>query len=177
MTIISEFKRLFRGEDTAASLMIKAKRENRDYIEPVRGDRAQAAAVIFGGEKTAAGVRVNETQSLSISAVYACVRVLSESISSLPLKVFERSGDSRQAAMMHPLYNILHLSGNDIMTAMKMRELMVVHLLLWGNSYSEIERDRGGRIVALWPIHPGRVSGEDDQDEWFAAPGLPGVKS
>lgn len=131
--------------------------ESRAYIEPIRGDNADVARLVFGGGRTSAGVAVSEVQSLSISAVYSCVRVLAESISSLPLKLYERSGRARATATNHSLYDVLQVQGNDLMSAMKMREVMVVHLLLWGNSYSEIERDNGGRIVALWPVHPIRV--------------------
>ena len=169
---LTEFvKGIFGGSPTPASLMIQEqqkresvaveqveKEETRAFIEPIRGDNSDVASLIFGTGRTAAGVSVSELSSLTISAVYAAVRVLAETISSLPFKLYERDrAGGRNVAMNHPVYELLQVQGNDIMPAMKMREVMCVHLLLWGNSFSEIERNNGGRIVALWPIHPVRV--------------------
>lgn len=111
----------------------------------------------LGAGKTDAGVSVTEEHSMRIGAVYACVRVLSESVASLPLHVYRREGDKRTLADNHPLYKLLHSQPNREMTSFQWREVMMAYLTLWGNAYSQIERDSQGRIVALWPIHPGRV--------------------
>jgi len=107
---------------------------------------------------TQSGVLVNETLALNLSAVYACTQVLSQTIGSLPLIVYQRTSDGKSRAMQHPLYRILHDSPNREMTSMSWRQAMLLHLCLWGNHYSEIERDSRKNPVALWPITPWRVT-------------------
>jgi len=107
---------------------------------------------------TQSGVLVNETLALNLSAVYACVQVLSQTIGSLPLIVYQRTADGKARAVKHPLYRVLHDAPNPEMTSMSWRQAMLLHLCLWGNHYSEIERDSGGNPVALWPITPWRVN-------------------
>lgn len=112
----------------------------------------------ISGTTTKSGMRISEEKSMRIIAVYACVRVISESIASLPFKVYRSEGRARHPEPSHPLYEILQSRSNDIMNAMTYRELILVHLCLWGNHYSEIERNGAGEIVALWPIEPWRVT-------------------
>lgn len=111
----------------------------------------------LGAAPTASGVAVNEETAMRISAVYACVRVLSESVAMLPLKLYRRDGRARELASGHPLYRVLHRRPNRLMSAMQLREVMMVHLALWGNAYCEIQRDGAGQVVGLWPIPPHRV--------------------
>ena len=153
----------FKKVDTPADLLRRAQvahepEEQRALIGPIKATSHDLSASIFSSGPTASGAAITETNSLAIAAVYAAVRVLSESVSSLPLKVYRRAGRSRDTATSHPLYSVLHDQGNDIMSAMKLREVMMVHLLLWGNSFSEIQTNGRGDIVGLWPIHPGRVT-------------------
>ena len=111
----------------------------------------------FEGRETSSGVHINETVALGIPAVYACIRVLTEAIASLPLITYERfdNGD-RERARGFSLYKLLHDSPNPLMTSFELRELLVGHLCLRGNAFCYIERDNG-EIVALWPLHPDRV--------------------
>ena len=112
---------------------------------------------IFGGRATASGARVTPASALTVAAVYKCVNVLATDIASLPLKLYRRTPQGRELAREHPLYSLLQVRGNDVMTAMKLRELIVVYLALWGNFFAELQRDGRGRVVAVWPIHPARV--------------------
>lgn len=108
---------------------------------------------------TDAGETITPETSLQISAVYACVRVLSESIASLPLKVYERNDDgSRREAVGHPAYRLLHDRPNPAMTSFVAREVQVASLAMRGNAYLEKIRDRSGVLRELWPIKPGRVT-------------------
>jgi len=117
------------------------------------------------GTPTAAGVTVNEGNALQISAVWACVKVISETIASLPLFVFRRSGgNDRQAMLDHPLHNLLHTEPNPQMTSMQFRETLQMHVLTWGNGYAAIERAGGLKPTALWPIDPSRVDIEINPD-------------
>lgn len=135
----------------------------RDWL----GKRALTLVNFDGSIKSrpsASGIDITEENSLEISAVMACVRVLADAIASLPHKLFEQIDGGRVEARMHPLYSILHDMPNPLMTSYTFREVMMLHLLLWGNFYAEIQRATNGRIVALWPIAPKRVKVELFED-------------
>jgi HK97 family phage portal protein len=113
---------------------------------------------IFGsgwGPATYTGKHVNENTALNYSAVFACVRVLSFSVASLPLILYRRTADNgRERAIDLPLYEVLHDTPNPEMTSFNWTALVMTHALTWGNAYSEIEYNGGGRPVALWPLNP-----------------------
>ena len=90
--------------------------------------------VVFG--KSATGAKVNEFTAMQTTAVYACVRILAESIAGLPLHVYEYRGNGKERVPGHPLYFLLHDSPNPEMTSFIFRETAMIHLLLWGNSFS-----------------------------------------
>ena len=82
---------------------------------------------LFGG--TSSGKAVNETTAMQTSAVYACVRILAESVAGLPLHVFERSSDGGKVVnTRHPLYRLLHDEPNHEMTSFVFREHKRCHL-------------------------------------------------
>ncbi|MSV23704.1 phage portal protein [Selenomonas sp. WCA-380-WT-3B 3/] len=116
---------------------------------------------VFG--KSASGKNVNEFTAMQTTAVYACVRILAESIASLPLHVYEYKGQGKERVPQHPLYFLLHDSPNPEMTSFIFRETAMIHLLLWGNSYSQIIRDGMGRVVGLYPLLPDRMSVDRDE--------------
>lgn len=111
-----------------------------------------------GGYASSAGVEINEQTSLSCMAVYAAVRLLSETVGSLPGHVMRQTDVGKEKALSHPLYALIHEQPNPEQTAMEWRETAMCHLLLRGNHYSEKQYDNGGRLIALWPIHPDRVA-------------------
>ena len=89
---------------------------------------------LFG--QTAAGKAVNERTAMQTTAVYACVRILAESIACLPLAIYRRWEGGKEIAYEHPLYFLLHDSPNAEMTRFVLRETLMAHLLLWGNAYA-----------------------------------------
>ncbi|ADL50550.1 phage portal protein [Clostridium cellulovorans] len=103
-----------------------------------------------------AGVIVNEETAMRTTAVYACVRVIAETIASLPLPLYKRLLRGKEKATYHPLYTVLHDMPNSEMTSFSFRETMMTHLLLWGNAYAQIIK-RGNKISELWPLHPAYV--------------------
>jgi HK97 family phage portal protein len=103
-----------------------------------------------------AGIVVNEETAMRTSAVYACVRVIAETVASLPLPLYKRLPRGKEKATYHPLYTVLHDMPNSDMTSFSFRETMMTHLLLWGNAYAQITR-RGNQIVELWPLHPAYI--------------------
>jgi HK97 family phage portal protein len=106
------------------------------------------------GTETASGVAVNQDTALKLSAVYACVRVLAETVASLPLHVYQRIERGKDRAPNHPLYDILHSAPNPVMTSFQFRETLMGHLALWGNAYAEIQYGNNGQVQALWPLRP-----------------------
>ena len=109
--------------------------------------------------RSTGGVHVTPETALQISAVWACVSLISKDIAASVWQVMKESpnGD-RKSLRRSPLYRLLNVAPNPEMTAFEFRESILVAALLWGNGYAEIERDGGGRPIALWPLHPERVS-------------------
>lgn len=107
---------------------------------------------------TTAGIQVNELSSLRSTAVLGCVRILSETVASLPLPVYEVLPDGgKKPARDHPLYTVLHDLPNPEMTSFNLRETLIVHAALWGNAYCEIVSDGVGNVRELWPFRPDRM--------------------
>src|ERR1700722_11224475 len=110
------------------------------------------------GYQTATGIRVSPESAMRVAAVFSCVRVVAETIASLPLIIYKRLPDGgKQRATEHPLYSLLHDSPNEWQTAFEFVEMMQAHLELRGNSYSLIQSGNGNPIDALIPLHPDRV--------------------
>jgi HK97 family phage portal protein len=116
---------------------------------------------IFNGGRTDSGMRVSEMTALQVGTVFACVNLISDGISSLPLQVYERSLEGKRLrkvlAFTHYLYPLLSNSPNPEMTAATFFKTLMLHALMWGNAYAEIERDAAGRPKALWPRNPART--------------------
>lgn len=107
------------------------------------------------GSPSYSGKSVTATNALTLSTVWACVRLVSGTISSLPLMVYQDgANDSRKIAKAHPLYGLLHDSPNADQTALDFWQFMCVSLELWGDAFARITRGRGGKIIALTPLRP-----------------------
>jgi HK97 family phage portal protein len=118
---------------------------------------AEALDRIFASNPSHAGPVVTHDNALTLSAVFACVRLISGAVSTLPLKVYKRLEDGEEVSKSHPLYARLRYRPNPAMTAASFRWAMQTHMLLWGNAYAEIERNQAGQPLHLWPLHPSRV--------------------
>lgn len=103
------------------------------------------------------GVKVDEEKAMEHSAVYASVRIIAETIASLPLNVYAEENGEKNKAKNNYLYKLLHNKPNDIMTSFVWRETLVAHLLLWGNHYSKLELGNDGSIKSIWPLLPGKM--------------------
>ena len=113
-------------------------------------DAAGYRAAIQGGRPSSAGVDA----ALQLSTVWACVRLIAETISTLPLIMYERKNGARVIATNHPLYLLIHDSPNADMTAVEFWEAVISQLCLWGNSYVLKAFNGAGKIVALTPLNP-----------------------
>ena len=138
------FIRLFRARD-----------------KPGATDSVSSAPTFYFGS-SAAGKSVTASTAIQMSTVYACVRVIAETIASLPLHVYQNQGEGSVKAPEHPLYRILHDEPNAEMTSFILREVMLTHLLIYGNAYCQILRNGRGHILGLYPLLPDRM--EVDRD-------------
>ena len=107
---------------------------------------------------TSSGKVVNERTAIQTTAVYACVRVLSEAIAALPLHTYRHTSNGKEKAVDHNLYHLLHNEPNPEMTSFVFRETLMGHLLLWGNAYAQIIRDGRGKVIALYPLMPDKMT-------------------
>jgi HK97 family phage portal protein len=118
---------------------------------------------LTGGLQSYTGKVVTEGNALTFSGVLACVNVISDTVASIPLFLYEKNQDTRTKARDHPLYGLLHDQPNPEMTSASFRAMMQVHLLLWGNAYAEIQWGNDGYPKALWPLNPSTTVMEREQ--------------
>lgn len=119
-------------------------------LSDVRGYRADVGTM--GGN--AAGQNVTVNSALQLSVVWACVRLIAETISTLPLFLYQKNGALRELAPNHPLYTLIHDQPNADMTAVEFWEAVVSQLCLWGNSYVLKSFNSLGQIIAITPLLP-----------------------
>lgn len=106
---------------------------------------------LFGGGRTDSNEIVTPLTAMQQTTVYACVRILADQPAQLPLHVMEIHERGKKIALDHPYYDLLALNPNPDMSSMTWRKTLGAQLQLWGNAYSEIQRNGGGQAVALWP--------------------------
>jgi len=116
------------------------------------------SAYSFFFSPSSSGKTVNERTALQTTAVYACVRILAETIASLPLHTYRHTAGGKEKAADHPLYYLLQTEPNPEMTSFVFRETLMGHLLLWGNAYAQIIRDGRGKVIALYPLLPNKMT-------------------
>lgn len=127
-----------------------------DYL-PESGNWITIMGSAFGGEAAPSGVKLTVENAMRLSAVFACVRAVSDTVTTLPLHVFqaqEFNGRSVERRIWeHPIAQLLSNPCPELSDT-EFWEIVVWGVELRGNSYSEIERDNYGQPVALWPLNP-----------------------
>lgn len=109
------------------------------------------------------GIAFSEGRAMTSATAYACTRARAETLASLPAIVYSQvSKVIRERAHGTDAWYLLHDEPNPNMSAMTFYELMNMRQVNRGNGFAEIERDRSDRPIALWPIHPSRVSPRRD---------------
>lgn len=141
---MSIFKGLFKSRD----------KPQNSYDSP-------SYSYFFG--RTHAGKPVNDRTAMQHTAVYACVRVLSEAIAQLPLHVYQYTESGKERVPQHPLYFLLHDQPNPEMTSFVFRETLMSHLLIYGNAYAQILRNGRGEVMGLYPLMPNRIKMDRDE--------------
>lgn len=109
----------------------------------------------------AGGLRVapaDPATALQVAAFLACVRVLSESVAQLPCHLYRVNADgTKEKAVDHPLYALLHDRPNPWQSSYEFRETLVAHTATWGNGFAR-KVYRSGVVAELWPMHPSQVT-------------------
>lgn len=124
------------------------------------------ANTLLGGPNfaTASGANVTPDNSLKQSTVYLCVKILSESIASLPLMVYRRKkSGGKDVATDHPLYTLLHDSPNDTQNSFEFREFLQASLALRGNGYAYKLHDNGNNLIKIIPLSTSHVQPRQDK--------------
>ena len=122
---------------------------------------SRSETYFFG--RSNSGKPVNDRTALQLVAVYACIRVLSESIAQLPIHIYQHTDNGKEKVTNHALYPLLHDQPNHEMTSFVFREVMMSHLLIYGNAYAQIIRNNGGRIVGIYPLMADRMKVDRDE--------------
>ena len=110
--------------------------------------------ISFGG---LGNTQINPESAQRLSAVYAAVDIISKSVATLPIVVFRRRGETRERLSQHWLKDLLNVNPHPLINAVVLRRLAEKHLLLRGNAYLVVTRDRFERVTQLSPLHPDRV--------------------
>lgn len=109
------------------------------------------------GANSVSGQPVTPDTAMRVAAVFACVRVISESVAQLPLILYRQLADGKERAKDHPLYRILHTRPNRWQTPYEFKRMLTGHAVLRGNGYAAIVSTNGAAVSELIPLHPDRV--------------------
>ncbi len=134
----------------------------RSRDKPTDSTVGSRYAFSMGG--TPAGKSVTEKTAMQMTAVYACVRILSEAVAGLPLHLYKyNDSGGKSKAIEHPLYRLLHDEPNPEMSSFVFRETLMTHLLLWGNAYAQVLRNGKGEVLGLYPLMPNKMTVSRDE--------------
>jgi HK97 family phage portal protein len=139
--------------------------------ELVPGEAVQATdarLVRWFGAPSYAGKTVTDSSAMTVTVVWACIRILAESIGQLPWAIYERQENGNANKVRdHPLSDLLNYSPNGDMTTVEFREAKQVNLGMHGNGYSLVDRNVTGNINSLYPIPSARVRPRrDSSTDW-----------
>ena len=130
---------------------LKRKDQRDRLVQSGSGNRY----VSWVSQTSEAGTTVTPDTALTLGAVWACVRCVTETLATLPLNVLKKGeNNSRSVWGDHPIHKLLHSYPNPLQSKVEFFEYMIGHLELRGNAYAEIEYNSRGLPIALWPLHP-----------------------
>ena len=109
------------------------------------------------GSLSASGASVTPNSAMRVATVYACVRIISGAVATLPLDIKRRvDARTREDASGHSLWALIRRKPNRWQTPSQFRRMMQAHLLLRGNAFAMKVVSRG-EVRELIPLHPDRV--------------------
>lgn len=129
-----------------------------------------SSALSVGGLPTWSGERISPHTAMNHSVVWACRKIISETVGFLPLVMLQQKTtdptSAKELALDHPMYRGMKLMPNPEMSAMSFREVLTGHTLLQGNGFGKIMR-RSGTGVAneIYPLMPGQVRVDRDKQQ------------
>jgi HK97 family phage portal protein len=124
----------------------------------------QLADYLRAGDTTKSGVQVTPNKAMQVAAVYACVRIISSSVATLPLDIKRRvDAKNREDASDTVLWSVIRRKPNRWQKPAQFRRMLQAHVLLRGNAYCLIVRSRG-EVRELIPLHPGRMEVKQQDD-------------
>lgn len=112
----------------------------------------EVGSQLNGGASREGTSNVSTTSAMSLSAVWACVRIITETVSSLPLHLYKGEGASRKRVRGTDLARLLTEQPNEYMTAQEFRESMTMQLVLFGNAYALKHKNVVGKTISLDPL-------------------------
>ena len=135
----------------------------RSRDKPQNRTAGSSYTFFMGGSSS--GKAVNERTAMQMTAVYSCVRILSEAVAGLPLHLYRyNESGGKEKAIDHPLYRLLHDEPNPEMSSFVFRETLMTHLLLYGNAYAQVIRNGMGETIALYPLMPNKMTVDRDEN-------------
>lgn len=152
MSIVSSIRALTSSEPI--TLELRAAPNLNNPAVPLGGVGFGWAYEMGGGNATVAGETINDDVAMRITTVYACIRVISQSIASLPCILYERVKDGSKEATNNPLHYLLSVAPNVEMSAHKFWGVVLTQLHITGNSYVQITRNKAGQVAELYPLSP-----------------------
>jgi HK97 family phage portal protein len=126
----------------------------------------QELATYSGYGTSGSGQLVTPATAMRVSAVYACVQVISQTVGQLPLVLYRRTAKGKEKAVNHPLYHLVGSKPNGFNNSMSFREMLTAHNCLRGNSFAFINRVGNGRVYELLPLHSDTVGVYRDPWTW-----------
>jgi HK97 family phage portal protein len=156
LEILSSIRALREGRDRgeSISLELRAQPTLNTPAVPLGGVGFEWAYEMGGGNATVSGEAINDETAMRITTVYACIRILSQSIASLPCVLRETTDDGSRIAAEQQLFSILGEQPNVEMGRHRFWSTIVACMMLTGAAYAQVVRDRAGRIAELYPLHP-----------------------
>ena len=106
---------------------------------------------------TGSGINVSETFALQYAAVFCATRIISETVATFPLNLMQKTGREKHIVEDDDRHQLLHSEPNPEQDSFVFFDQMLPNQINSGNAYAEIQRGTGGKIEALWPIHPSRI--------------------
>ena len=136
------------------------------FKKPEKRDFISAMSAISRGASS--GIAVDKNTALTFTAVWSAVRLLSESISILPINIYQRekNGD-KSLALNNPSYYLLHNEPNNYMSAVAFFEKIMMDLCLSGNSFVHIVRSPGGLVQSLIPLNSQDIKVKINDEQVF----------
>ncbi len=129
-----------------------------ETFDQMIGEWLKGSNVNFDGVGGSSGGIITKDQAMRMSAVFACIRVRSETIGCIPLCAYRKVGEKRIAATDSNLYKIFHVKPNAYMSPMSFKQAMQTSIDLYGNAYAFKQKNKYGDLIGLLPITAGAVN-------------------